>query len=415
MNSRIGTDMARDTLAALLSFVLLGTFGFLGLGGSLVDAYQWSLRLRTAAPAEHTALVTIDEQALRMWNPEDPSPEITPRGLLAQVVRALDLAGAKVVVLDMLMAESSQEDVRLATAATAHGTVLVAERYVPSASRATLPFVQATTADLDGLEPGLANLSMAASTFFSEVLLVRGAPLLTEVHRARYRGRWPLSLTGEGSGQTLEMPALALLAAARTVDMDPTELPRVPVSGVVRIPFRGRAAVDGIPTVTASRLLGVLGQQELVASLGGVVTAELPADLAADLVGRAVLVCRVDGEGQDRFSTPLGLPLANHADMSGCRIQAHLVEGLASGELVRVRGRVLGWLLVPLVVLAVIRTRDWGTDRRYVGAWVGSAGLTFMLAVALFHLTGGVALALGPPLFAVLLTTFGVLVRGRSA
>jgi CHASE2 domain-containing sensor protein len=320
------------------------------------------------------------------------------------------------VVLDFLMPDATSGDAELASAARTHGNVIVAERYVPSPAAGELAYVQPTTENIAAaVRPGLANFHLQASTFFSDVLLARRAPLRVPVHRAQYQGRWPLSLIGPGTGETLTMPGLALLAASAHRGIEPKKfLEDVPYDGnSISIPYRGRAGADGIPVVTGARLLQAMGQQELVASLGGVTSGDMPVDLVAALSSRVVLVCRVTDDTSDRFVTPLNLPLANRPDMSGCAIHAHLVEALLSGELVRVRGRVLGWLAVPLLVWAFFQSRNRWSLERAILVWIGSALAAGLAGTLIFHWTGGLALALGPPILAVLLTALALAMKGQ--
>ena len=98
--ARVSADLAHEVVVNVLAAVALAGLAFALFGGRVEDLY---LRTRTFAPVSgHVTVVGIDEESFYLWDPADPRPEVTPRGLLAELVRVLTAAKARVVVLDIL-------------------------------------------------------------------------------------------------------------------------------------------------------------------------------------------------------------------------------------------------------------------------------------------------------------------------
>ena len=76
-----------------------------------------------AAVSGEVTIVTIGPEALHLWNPEDAIPEVTPRAFLAELITTLDEAGARTIVLDIILDISDDNDEKLAQAARKHGAV----------------------------------------------------------------------------------------------------------------------------------------------------------------------------------------------------------------------------------------------------------------------------------------------------
>lgn len=106
---RRATKALLTGLAVLILVTLLGAFG----SAAIVELplRDLALRLLPTRPATHTAVVAIDERALR-----EIGPWPWPRPVLAQLVNRIDAAGARAAVLDVLLAESRPGDEQLAAA-----------------------------------------------------------------------------------------------------------------------------------------------------------------------------------------------------------------------------------------------------------------------------------------------------------
>lgn len=205
--------MAYEVFVVLFTALALGVLAYVGLQGQFTDLY---LRLRggPAVTSGEVTVVTVGREALYLWDPADPEPEVTPRGLLAELVEVAEAGGARVVVLDFLLDRPAEGDERLAAAAASHGRVLAAERFESTSARRD--FVPATSATLGpGLAAGFANLQAEATTLFSDELLVRKAPLVRRVARAQLSGSYPMSVVSGVQEDARTWPAMALLAAWR--------------------------------------------------------------------------------------------------------------------------------------------------------------------------------------------------------
>ena len=120
--SHLTHHLAYEVAQAMVVAAVLACLAFAGLGGRFADLYVW---LRGPAPvSDQVSVLSIGDEALYLWDPADPAPEITPRALLAELVRFLDAAGARVIVLDILLDLPAAGDDVLAAAAASHGAVI---------------------------------------------------------------------------------------------------------------------------------------------------------------------------------------------------------------------------------------------------------------------------------------------------
>jgi CHASE2 domain-containing sensor protein len=426
--SRLSHHVAYEVTQALFSGALLATLGFVALGGQFADLYLW---LRGPAPSSgEVALLTIGEEALYLFDPEDAEAEVTPRAMLAELVRFLDAAGASVIVLDILLDRPAPGDDALAAAAQAHGAVVGAERIALSQPGSGHEFAAGPTPALGEFATGFANLQEEENALFSGGdLLVRRAPLVRRVARARLAGPWPMNIAGGEQTDTEIRPALALSAAwmhahgadhgallqqlaahcqgnPLVCDGDPLGLPATPapLHQPLEINFRGPEGADGITAVTAARALRVMGESALMRSVGVEMPVTVPDDLDARLRDRVVVVCRVDGVADDRFVTPYSFPLLLGADMAGGRIQAQVIDTLLGGKHVRHAGAWLGWLLAIGLSAGIVLSRRRLRDDLHTAAWLATALGLLLFGILLFRVTDGLALDLGLPITVALLT-----------
>jgi len=437
--SHMGYNLAYEVVQAVTTAVVLGTLAFTLLGGQFADLYIW---LRGPAPvSDDVRLVTISEEALYLWYPENPEPQVTPRGLLAELVRFLDEAGARVVVLDFLLDRPAAGDDELIAAARAHGAVVSAERFTVSEPVTGREFVRGTAPTLStAIAAGVANFQEEQNQLFPKGdLLVRRAPLVRRVARASLSGAWPGNMDGAEQTDAEIRPAMALLGAwlyvgresDRTVRADdllyglekgcggnPLQceltladlgLPPAPtpLHEPLEINYRGPEwSAEGIPTVRAAQVLRALGEAAMYRGLG-IEVPMVPEELGALLDDKLVVVCRTDevaAAAGDRFVTPYSFPLFRSADMAGGRVQAQVIDNLLAGTYVH---HVPRWLTIPLTLLllaAVWFSRKALRDDVHSVLWLLSCGVLVALGALLFRVTDGVVLDLGLPIAASLIT-----------
>lgn len=440
--SRLTHHLAYEATQAVVVAAFLGVLAFVAFGGQFGDIYVW---LRGGAPISgEVSLVTIGEEGLYLYDPADSLPDVTPRGLLAQLVSFADAAGARVIVLDILLDRTQPDDAKLAEAARAHGGVIGAERFVVTEPASGREFSAGLVSGFDGsVAAGFANLQEEENALFSgRDLLVRRAPLVRRVARASLSGPWPGNLVSGEQSDSEVVPSLALLGAWLHVargkdpsadpdtlhrnlaeacgetplrcDLQATDvgLPRIPrgLDRPMEINFRGPERGDGLPTVRAALALRVMGESALLRSLGVEAPLTVPEELASLLRDRVVLICRVDAgaaQAGDRFATPHS-PMLMRADMSGGRIQAQVIDTLLSGRHVRHTGPWLAWPLAALLIAGV-----WWSHRRlrddvHSVAWLAIAAVLVAAGALLFRLSDGLVLDLGLPLTALLVTLITV-------
>ncbi|MDP2314252.1 MAG: CHASE2 domain-containing protein [Pseudomonadota bacterium] len=436
---RVGRDLANEVVVNILSAVALGALAFVLLGGRIDDLY---MAFRGGAPtSDEVAILGLDEETFYLWNPADPTPEVTPRALLAELVRFLHAAGAKVVVLDILTDVPATDDDALRAALEAHGRVVVAERFAPGIAGDPTPFAAGSIFSEVAL-PAYANLGMEEQTLFSGEMAVRAVPLAQAVARARLSATFPMGLVGGWQDDDAPTPAVALagawlqrssaprenLAAALaercggapllcTAGPDWLGLPPAPVPLHEALPlnFRGPEGGDGIPFVSGARALRSLGESALARTLGMDLPLRPPEDLVATLKGRVVVVGRTDAAANDRFVTPFAFPAMQTADMAGVRIHAQLIDTLLTGrQSRRVGGAVGAWVAALVLGALVVWTARFEGALHLVGWLVGSA-LLLAVGIAAFAQFDGLVLDVGPALAVVACTLLGVHVYARAA
>ncbi len=419
--SHLVRAMAYETLVVTVTAVSAAVLLFVLSRGQFEDLY---LAARGSAPAsDQVTLVTIGEEALYLYDPATPRPEVTPRPLLASLVRFLDAAGAEVIVLDVLLDQEAPGDAALVEAAADFpGTVVAAERFVTSEPSSRHDF-------LPGLHPvfedhilgGFANLQIEQPWLFSEAHLVRSAPMIREVSRARLAGSFPSNVVGGEQSEGWQAASLALVAATAKVGGPLSRLQEpgigastlglpetpAPLSEPLVINFRGPERADPIPTVRAAAILRAMAQVELARSLDIEIQLTVPEERRAALQGRGVVGGRVDGvgeDGADRFVTPYSWPMLASHDMAGVRVQAQIIDTLLSGRHLRSVSGWPMWLLgLGLAAGVVLARRQLRDDLHALGTLTLALALCG-LGMLIFKLTDGLALDLGPPLAGLLLT-----------
>ncbi len=424
--------MAYETVVVLITAVSVAVLLYAGLQGRFSDLY---LRARGPAPLSgEVALVPIDDEALYLWDPTTPPPEITPRALLAQLIDVATAAGARVVVLDVLLDRPAPGDDALARAARAHGGVISAERFVAT-DPASEPFAAGPTTTLgDAVGGAPANLMEEEGRLLSGSLQVRGLPLLTAISRARLGAPFPGGLVGGVQAEGEVAPSLPLAAAwlQRARQRDPAarlsdlrqilqqgcavtpatglrctlsaadlDLPPLPVAlhEHLDLNFRGPEGGDGLPSVPAARLLRIAAATALARQVGAELPLQVPPEVADKLAGKVVLIGRIDeAAAHDRFVTPYSFPLLLSADMAGLRIQAQAVDTLLSGHHLRKLSRGWSWLLGLVLAAAVLLSHRRLSDGVHGLLWLAVSVDLVLAGALLFAWTDGVVLQLDPPL-----------------
>lgn len=440
--SRLSHHLSYEITQAVVVAAVLAILAFVVLGGRLADVYLW---MRPAAPTSgQVTLLTVGEEALYLFDPSDPAPQVTPRALLAELVRFADAAGASVVVLDFLLDRPCEGDELLAAAAREHGAVVGAERFVISDPGSGREFAAGPAAGFGHtVVTGFANLHEEQHALFSSGdLLVRRTPLVRRVAWARQGGAWPMGLVGGDQADAQVRPSMPLLAAwlhssggsatdlQRLLDdgcagaplsceLGAAELglPELPgdLHDLLEINFRGREGSDEIPTVRAAQVLRAAGESALMRSVGVELPLTVPADMAEALRDRVVVICRVDEvavAAGDRFVTPYSFPLMLGADMAGGRIQAQVIDNLLAGHHVRHLG---AWL--PLGLTGLLLAGIWITRRRlredvHTALWCAAAAALVLGGIALFRATDGLVADLELPVAAVVVALIALRLHG---
>ncbi len=431
--ARMGKDVAHEVVVNVLAAVALAAIAFVFLGGRIEDLYTLA---RGPAPVSgQVTVLAIDEEALYLWDPTNPEPEVTPRALLAELVQFLSAAGASVVVLDILTDLPGPGDDPLGRAVATHPRLVLAERFAPRPGG--LPFAAGSVFGDQGVT-AYANLGLEEQTLFSGEMLVRSAPLVTRVARARLTAPFPSGLVGGRQDDAGPMPALAFAAASlHARDAAPTELQAaletqcptgpcavgleefglppspVPLDAPLTLNFRGPEGADGLPYVSAARLLRSTGEVALARTLGLDLPLTVPDDLAPLFADRVVVVGRVDAASGDRFVTPYSFPALQTADMSGVRIHAQLIDTLLTGHHVRRVGRWGVWGIALVVGgLCVVTRRSLGDI--HLLAWLAVGGLLVAACALLFAQTDGLVVDLGPTLAVLSATLVAVHLYQRN-
>lgn len=435
--ARMGRDVAHEVVVNVLAAVAVGAMAFVLLGGRVEDLYA---KLRPRAPvSDQVSIVGIDEEAFYLWNPYEPEPEATPRALLAEIVRFLSAAGARVVVLDILTDQPAPGDDALVAAVQAHGRVVVAERFSPGRSDDASPFTPASVLAEVAL-PAFANFGLEETTLFSGEMIVRSVPLVAAVARARLSGPYPTGLIGAFQDDDSPVPAIALAAAwLQATSSPPPDLitalaarcggmPVVcsgnaadlglPDTGValhepVSLNLRGPEGGDGIPAVSAARILRSLGESALARTLGLELPITVPADISAALAGRVVVVGRVDAGAQDQFVTSYSFPAMQTADMSGPRVQAQLIDTLLSGRHVRRFEGAWAWgAAATLGLLVLVSGRRAGAG--HLLGWGVVSLLLLAGGIVAFRVFDGLIFDVAPALAVLSCTLLGVHLYARN-
>ncbi len=436
--SRLGRDVAHEVVVNVLAAVAVGAMAFVLLGGRIEDLYT---RLRPNAPVSgQVALVTIDEEAFYLWNPYDPAPETTPRAMLAEIVRFLQAAGARVVVLDILTDQPATGDDALVASVQAHGRVVAAERVSPGRADDVSPVAPATVLGEVAL-PAYANLGLEEQTLFSGQMTVRAVPLVTSVSRARLSGPFPTGLVGGFQDDESPAPSLALASAWMQLTTNPPGdltsalasrcggtpvvctgdaadlgLPEtgVPLHEPLGLNLRGPEGGDGIPSVSAARLLRSLGESALARTIGVDLPITVPADIGEQLKGRVVVVGRVDAGANDQFVTSYSFPAMQLADMSGARVHAQLIDTLLTGRHLRRVDGTAAWVGAAVLGLLCLLTGRRAASLHLLGWGLVTVALLGG-GIAAFRMFDGLVLDVAPALAVLTCALVAVHLYARAA
>ncbi len=446
-------EMIAHSLFGGIATTILGTIlGFTAFGGLFLDIYA-----NLAAPSESSeevSLVTIGPEALYLWDANNPEPEVTPRDLLAVLVSALNDAGARTIVLDVLLDSPQENDDALAEAATKHGAVIGAEQSTVTQPRTGRLFAKGITPTLRGYDtpaiyPAQANLFFTEPMLFTGDLIFRGVHLAQLYQRSSIQGQWPDTIVG--AREEVISPSLSLAGAwlhralegsdtanfntllrelkdgcrveKGQLDCDAHSVSELP-------PFQtklhqdfwlhhmGSEKNDSLPFLPASTLLMLRAERETFRRLGipneQLPPTEFPDSVTNKLKDKLVVVGRVDKLGQtdaDRYPTTYSFPLFKKHDMAGVRIQAQLMDALLSGRRVHFMPWWLNLLLIPISILLTVALYRKIPIVWQTGVWL--AGVLFSVGVGyvLFVYMDGWVLELGPTITASLMTLMWLYTR----
>jgi CHASE2 domain-containing sensor protein len=460
-------QLAWELVTSISSAVLVGLLGFTLFGGRFTDLYM-SLAGPGTASGE-VSVVTIGPAALAIWSPAEPAPEVTPRDLLATLITTLDEAGARTIVLDVLLDTPQEGDGALAEAIARHGAVVAAEQVQANQPRSSIGHAKGPSPSIGtiGVTPGVqaahANLVTEEPVLFTGHQIVRGTLPMMRYERSQLSGSWPESLlTGLPPALTCA-PALSLggawlhsarkvnptatladlvaelcpppgdpqrsssQAAAHACDWDETapvlscptdRVSHLPALGVPlheRYPLRFLAPESDLPfpIVPADDLLRARAQQVLEQGLG-IPPSPLPIRLVEQLSGRLVYVGRyaaAGGQEADRHATPYSFPFFEDPDTAGVLVQAQLADAMLTGRRLHLLPSwVEGLCTLGAVVLTALSLRRW-SRARCVAGWTLAFALATAGGFAWFERSGTV-LELGLPIAGSMLAL--TILRGRE-
>jgi CHASE2 domain-containing sensor protein len=437
----VSHNIIRGVMTTLIGSIL----GFTIFGGMFLDIYN-----NLAPPIKDSGevtLVTISHEALYLWDTEHPNPVTTPRDMLAQLVSLLDEAGAKTIVLDVLLDSPQDGDDALATAALTHGAVIGAEQTIINQPRTGRLFSKGITPTLRGQEapiifPAQANLFFTEPILFTGELIFRGVHLVQHYQRSSIVGQWPDTIIG--AREEVFSPSLSLAAAwlhqarkndpeahfhqllheikeqCTTVEGDilcsgqsVSHLPDFPskLHQDFWLHHMGSEHNDYLPFVPASTLLMLAAEHETFKRLGipedQLPPTPFPEDVLAKLKDKLVIVGRVDIAStghEDRYPTSYSFPLFKNKDMAGVRIQAQLIDAILSGRSLVILSGWWQWLLSIgfIWVTVVIHRRThilW-----QLPVWLTFATFAIFVGYVMFVYGNGVVLELGLPFSVSILT-----------
>ena len=358
--ARDGPSLRVRLLTALLAtLVVLAVDARFGDDGALVpielQTLDWRFRLRGPEPASgEVALVLADDRTvteLGTWPP--------PRDAVAAAVDRLAGAGARVILVNLLLAEppggpSAAADHGLARAVEAAGNVVLAYAFVPSAAApAPAPSWLATTAYRVRAGPDRTQFR-PEGLILPEAALGRSAAGLGHVSLLlEADGSLRADLPAIAYGEEL-YPSAAVEAARLALRLDPSNLAA----------DEGRAIVLGARTIPLDghgrQLLDHLGPEGALPtySLADLLSDRLDPALFRDRV--VVLGASAAGAG-DRFTTPFAarLPGSEHVGTAIDNILTGRV--LRRGPEVRAADRLLIAALAILAALLAGRRSPWWT------------------------------------------------------
>lgn len=313
------------------------------------DAYLYdkaqSLQTRPASPA--ILLVAIDELSLRhlgQWP--------WPRSVHARLVEQLADAGVISVLFDVIFAEPSRdpvEDTRLSEEIQRHGHVFLPLMRLPSMSQDSQPNILLPIEPLRSAARDIGHINVAADPdgMVRSIFLREGAG----------QERWPQlawrvyeDAAARGYAPRHAMPGRGHEGSTEHWIRDHQ----------VRIPYRGEPG--HYPTVSYLHVL----------------RGEVPADVLRD---RIILVGATAAGMGDRH--PISLA-GMQGSMAGVEMQAHLLDGLLSNQvIIDVEAKMSAWLAV--LPLAALLLAVWWLKFRY---------LPWLVVATLFTVAGGTWLAL---------------------
>lgn len=446
-------EMVAHSVFGGVATTILGSFlGFTAFGGMFLDIYS-NLAPPTEASGEVT-LLTVGPEALYMWNSENPEPETTPRDLLAKLIDILDEAGARTIVLDVLLDGHTDNDELLMHAAQKHGSVIGAEQSIVNQPRTGRLFAKGISptlqnADHTAIYPAQANLFFTEPLLFTGDMIFRGVHLVQFYQRSTIYGTWPETIVG--AKEEVISPALCLSGAwlhnARKADPDTpyskllhelkegcsivegsvqcvsTEVSYLPTFQTELhqdfwLHHMGSERNDALPFLPASTLLMLAAENETFKQLGipadQLPPTQFPESVSDLLKDKLVVVGRVDRmhtELSDRYPTTYSFPLFKHQDMAGVRIQAQLMDALLAGRKIQ---------FLPLwIQLCLIGGAFWMTILLYrkvdilwqLPLWLLCFLTMLFLGYSLFVWGDGWVLELGPMTTVSMLTLIWLYTR----
>jgi len=193
----LARDFSFRFFAWVVTALVTAMLGFMVLGGRFADVYMFLAGSEEVSG--DVVLVSVGPESLYIWNPEEPAPELTPRAMLAEIVRVLDAHGAQVIALDVLLEGRRAGDEALALAARSHGAVIGGSQFVevPGFGEDFAGGISPALADpffavdASRVQSAHVNLFKEEPRHFSNTMVVRGVrPVVRTSWRAPLADDW---------------------------------------------------------------------------------------------------------------------------------------------------------------------------------------------------------------------------------
>ena len=437
----ISYEMVFGIVTGFFAFIL----GFTAWGGSFLDLYT-----KVHGPSNtsgEVVVVNITPQSLHMWAGPGGDVDVTPRGMLVQLINFLDEAGAKTITLDVLLNTPQPGDEELSSAISSHGNVIAATQIVHNQPHdptslfvaGTMPYLEMDGSYNRQMVTGYANVYQEEPIFFGDTMVTRGVHPFQRAEYLSSVSTWP---NVEPTEQRILFP-ISLLTAMVQNDIDGSFSLSDLQSSITNENDHCTTTLQGyidtescqheaiwlllsapesqseIPQVDAASMLRAMAtyqvkkQLYIDGGLGSIPPFPVPDNFKEAFEGKAVIVGRVDqSEGNfDRHTTTYSFPLFGTYDMAGVHLQAQYVDAFLMKRFVHFLPKWVEWFMSFLMIFLSYRMYKRVSIRHHIPVFVCVTTVLFGIGCLLFSYGNYRVLELGGPITASLLTIIWLNVR----